>query len=225
MTGAKPAPGSCRYGSATPIEMESVMGLLSEIFGGGNQQTRGDQQPSEDRSTMQKAVLGALAYHTVKNQGGLSTIPDSGSGAGAQQNGAAPQADNNNQQPGFSGLLSGGLGGLAGLLTHASGGAAGPAISDGLQNLLNRFRQNGLGEKIESWISNSQNKSISSGEMEKGLGSDMVNWLTRETGMAKDELLAGLSKYLPEAVDKLTPNGKVPTAQEAQQHVNQQQMH
>ncbi|HEX5280289.1 MAG TPA: YidB family protein [Micropepsaceae bacterium] len=52
----------------------------------------------------------------------------------------------------------------------------------------------------------------------------MVNWLTKETGMSKDHLLTGLSKYLPEAIDKLT-GGKVPTTQEAQQHVNQQRMH
>ncbi len=122
-------------------------------------------------------------------------------------------------------MLSRGVGGLTGLLTQASGGAAGPAISDGLQNLLNRFRKNGLGDKIDSWISSSPNKSISPGELEQGLGADMVNWLTRETGMSKDQLLAGLSKYLPEAADKLTSKGKVPTAQEAQQHVNQQQTH
>lgn len=195
------------------------MALLHEIFGGGK------QQPSEDKSTMQKAVLGALAYHTVKNQGGLDNLSDSGAGAAPQQNAAAPQVDESAQQSGFSGWLSSELGGLTGLLTQASGGAAGPAISDGLQNLLNRFRQSGLSEKIESWISSSPNKTISPGEMEQGLGSDMVNWLTRETGMAKNELLAGLSKYLPEAVDKLTPNGKVPSAQEAQQHVNQQQTH
>jgi len=195
------------------------MALLQEIFGGGN------QQQGEDRSTMQKAVLGALAFNTVKNQGGLDNISGSDAGTAAQQNAAAPQVDSSAQQSGFSGWLSHELGGLTGLLSLASGGAAGPAISDGLQNLLNRFRQNGLGEKIESWISNSSNKSVSPGEMEQGLGSDMVSWLTRETGMAKSELLAGLSKYLPEAVDKLTPNGKVPTAQEAQQHVNQQQMH
>lgn len=170
---------------------------------------------------MQKAVLGALAYHTVKNQGGLDNV----SGAALQQNAAAPQADDTAQQSGFSRWPSSELGGLTGLLTRASGGAAGPAISDGLQNRLNRFRQNGLGEKIDSWISGSPNKSISPGEMEQGLGSDMVNWLTRETGMAKNELLAGLSKYLPEAVDTLTHNGKVPNAQEAQQHVNQQQTH
>jgi uncharacterized protein YidB (DUF937 family) len=195
------------------------MALLHEIFGGGN------QQPSEDPSTMQKAVLGALAYHTVKDQGGLDNISGSDAGAAAQQNAAAPQVDSSTQQSGFFGWVSSEIGGLTGLLSRASGGAAGPAISDGLQNLLNRFRQNGLSEKIESWISSSPNKSISPGEMEQGLGSDMVNWLTRETGMAKNELLAGLSKYLPEAVDKLTPNGKVPSAQEAQQHVNQQQTH
>jgi len=90
---------------------------------------------------------------------------------------------------------------------------------------LDRFRQNGLGEKVGSWISKNPNKPISPCEMAQGLGSDMVSWLMNETGMPKDQLLSGLSRYLPEAVDKLTPKGKVPTPQEAQQHVNQQQTH
>ncbi len=193
------------------------MALLGDLFGGGNQ-----QQQSGSKQPMQLAVLGALAYHTLKNSGGLSSLSGRTT---PQQNGIAPQADSNGMISGLSGMLSGGLGGLTGLLSQASGGAAGPAISDGVQHLLDRFRQNGMGEKIESWISNNPNKPISPAEVEQGMGSDMVNWLMQETGMGKSELLSGLAKYLPEAVDKLTPNGKVPTPQEAQQHVNQQQAH
>ncbi len=54
------------------------MALLGEIFGGGNQETGEGQKP------MQLAVLGALAYHTVKNKGGLGSILGSGDGAAAQ---------------------------------------------------------------------------------------------------------------------------------------------
>ena len=72
----------------------------------------------------------------------------------------------------------------------------------------------GLGDKVESWISTNPNKPVSPGEIEQGMGSDMVNWLTKETGLAKDQLLSGLAKYLPEAVDKYTPDGRVPAATE-----------
>lgn len=196
------------------------MALLGQLFGGENQQSTGGGLP------MQMAVLGALAYRTIKNRGSLSDVLGSGGGATPQQNPATPQAGSGGGlSSGLSGMLSGGLGGLTGMLSQVSGGNAGSAVSDGLQHLMDRFRQNGLGEKIESWVSTSPNKPISPGEMEQGLGSDMVNWLTKETGMPKDQLLGGLAKYLPEAVDKLTPHGKVPTPQEAQQHVNQQQMH
>jgi uncharacterized protein YidB (DUF937 family) len=197
------------------------MALLGQLFGTSG----GNQQSGSGGSLMRMAVIGALAYHMIKNRGGLSNLFGFG-GSTSPQSTTGAQADTSAETPpASSGIQSAGLGGLTGLLSQVSDGNAGGAISGGVQHLLDSFRQNGMGEKIESWISNSQNKSISPGEMEQGLGSDMVNWLTNETGMAKDELLAGLSRFLPEAVDKLTPKGKVPTAEEAQQHVSQQQMH
>jgi uncharacterized protein YidB (DUF937 family) len=47
------------------------------------------------------------------------------------------------------------------------------------------------------------------------LGRDKIAWLIRETGLAREELLAGLSRELPQVVDKLTPEGRLPTEQEA----------
>lgn len=196
------------------------MALLGQLFG-----TSGRNQQSGGGSLMRMAVLGALAYHTIKSRGGLSNLFGFGGNTSPQSTTGAQADTSAETQPASSEVQSAGLGGLTGLLSQASGGDAGGAISGGVQHLLDNFRQNGLGEKVESWVSNGQNKSISPGEMEQGLGPEMVNWLTKETGMAKDELLAGLSRFLPEAVDKLTPKGSVPTPQEAQQHVNQQQMH
>ena len=197
------------------------MALLQELFGGGNQQTGSGGMP------MQMAVLGALAYRTIKGQGSLADMLGFGGGTPqTAQPGTGVQSDSGGGVfPGFSGMLSGGLGGLTGMLSQVSGGNAATTVSDGVQHLLDRFRQNGLGEKVDSWISKNPNKAISPCEMAQGLGSDMVSWLMNETGMPKDQLLSGLSRYLPEAVDKLTPKGKVPTPQEAQQHVNQQQTH
>jgi uncharacterized protein YidB (DUF937 family) len=59
------------------------------------------------------------------------------------------------------------------------------------------------------------NKSISPADMEQALGDERVQWLMKQTGMSKDELMTGLSAKLPEVVDKLTPDGRLPTEAEA----------
>ena len=85
----------------------------------------------------------------------------------------------------------------------------------GLQDLLNQFRQNGHGDKAESWVSGDANKPVAPHELEQALGEDRIQWLMHQTGLPRDQLLAGLSQELPQVVDKLTPNGRVPTEQEA----------
>lgn len=52
-------------------------------------------------------------------------------------------------------------------------------------------------------------------ELERVLGEEKIAWLTQQTGLSREELLAGLSRELPHAVDKLTPDGRIPTEQEA----------
>jgi uncharacterized protein YidB (DUF937 family) len=101
------------------------------------------------------------------------------------------------------------LGGLLG------GGAAGSILSGGLGDLLKQFQQNGHGDKAQSWIANGPNKQVSSSELEQALGPEKVSWLMRETGMSREDLLSGLSRELPGVVDKLTPDGRLPTDQEA----------
>jgi uncharacterized protein YidB (DUF937 family) len=109
-------------------------------------------------------------------------------------------------------VLPGGLGGgLGGMLGGVLGGGA---LSGGLQDLLRQFQQNGHGDKADSWVSTGANKPIAPGELEQALGNERIDWLTRETGMSREQLLSGLSSALPQAVDKLTPNGRVPTDQE-----------
>ena len=106
-----------------------------------------------------------------------------------------------------------GSGGLGGLL---SGGMAGGALRSGLNDLLNRFRQNGHGDTAQSWISTGANQPIAPNELEQALGPERVQWLLQQTGMSKEELMAGLSAKLPEVVDKLTPDGQVPTPAQAE---------
>ncbi|MFL5238172.1 MAG: YidB family protein, partial [Rhizomicrobium sp.] len=103
------------------------------------------------------------------------------------------------------------LGGLGGLLGGVLGGGA---LSGGLQDLLDRLRQNGHGDKADSWVSTGANRPVAPHELEQALGQDRIDWLTRETGMSREQLLSGLSTALPQTVDKLTPDGRVPSGPE-----------
>jgi uncharacterized protein YidB (DUF937 family) len=101
------------------------------------------------------------------------------------------------------------LGGLLG------GHNAGSVLSGGLADLLKRFQSGGQSEKASSWVASGPNKPLSPAELEQALGPERIAWLTQETGMAREELLAGLSRELPAVVDKLTPEGRIPTQEEA----------
>ena len=109
---------------------------------------------------------------------------------------------------GLGDLLKGGLGGLI------AGGAAGSVISGGLGDLLKQFQQQGQGDTANSWVGKGENKSIAPGDLGKALGIDQINALTSQTGLSRDDLLQGLSQYLPDVVDQLTPDGRLPTEQE-----------
>jgi uncharacterized protein YidB (DUF937 family) len=96
----------------------------------------------------------------------------------------------------------------------ASGAIGAGTLGKGLQDLLGRFREAGQGEKAQSWVSRGPNQTIAADELEDALGEERVQWLMEQTGLPKDQLLAGLSSHLPDAVDKLTPDGRLPTEEE-----------
>jgi uncharacterized protein YidB (DUF937 family) len=80
----------------------------------------------------------------------------------------------------------------------------------GLGGLIEKFRQGGLEDLIKSWIGTGPNKQIAPNQLQHALGPDTVAQLEQETGMPRDDLLSQLSHLLPDVIDKLTPNGKLP---------------
>lgn len=80
----------------------------------------------------------------------------------------------------------------------------------GLETLLAKMKDLGLGDKADSWVGKGPNKSITPKQTEKVLGKDKVKQLAAETGMPENQVLAGLSKVLPGVVNQLTPDGSVP---------------
>ena len=152
-------------------------------------------------SPITMAILGLLAYKALKSFTGQP-----GTAAPAPAGQAPTQSADTGG--GLGGLLKGSLGGLLG------GGAAGGALSGGLNDLLKQLQQAGQGDVTKSWVGTGPNKSISSDDLGKALGSDQLKTLMSHSGLSRDDLLAGLSQYLPQAVDHLTPGGRMPTDQE-----------
>jgi uncharacterized protein YidB (DUF937 family) len=184
------------------------MGLI-DVLNGMQNGPRGQRDTSSGgggMSPITMAILGLLAYKAVKGftGGQPSTAPANTrvpSGGTAINAGA--------QGGGLGDLLKSGLGGL--LAT----GAAGSIVSGGLGDLLKQFQQSGHGEAADSWVGTGPNREISPNDLAGALGADKINALAAQTGMSHDELLQGLSEYLPKVVDQLTPQGRLPTEQEA----------
>ena len=86
-----------------------------------------------------------------------------------------------------------------------------PGTEEGLGGLVEQFRKGGLEEVIKSWIGTGANKPVSPNQLHQALGPETVDGLSRETGLPREDLLSQLSRLLPEVIDKLSPNGKLPT--------------
>jgi len=97
--------------------------------------------------------------------------------------------------------------------TTPTGGTEGGLLG-GLGGLLQRFQQNGLGDVINSWVGSGQNQAITPNQLGSTLGSDIIKTLAAQSGLSEQELTSQLSKILPSVVDKLTPNGRLPTEAE-----------
>ena len=120
-------------------------------------------------------------------------------------------ANNPAGTPGNPGQPQGGLGGLGGLLGGLSGQNSGGLLSGGLGELVDSFRQNGQGDIAESWVGTGPNKEVAPHQLEQAIGPDVLATLTQQTGLSREEILARLAKDLPQAVDKYTPEGQLPT--------------
>lgn len=81
----------------------------------------------------------------------------------------------------------------------------------GLSGLVQRFHETGLGAVIESRIGHGPNKAITPEQLGRGLGGARLQRLSEATGLEVDALGRQLVGALPKLIDKLTPNGTVPT--------------
>lgn len=199
------------------------MGLMDILTGmqDGRRGGAGGSGGGGGMSPLTMALLGLLAYKAMKGFGG-SSAPSPGPGDGPPPSGGAAAGGFGLEDilKGGLGQGSGGLGGLGGLLAGlggaggSGGGGLGGVLSGGLGDLLEQFQNAGRGDAAKSWVGTGQNQPISSDDLAQVLAPDQVDFLTQQTGMPRGDLLAGLSEQLPGLVDRLTPDGRLPTADE-----------
>ena len=82
----------------------------------------------------------------------------------------------------------------------------------GVQGVVNEFEKNGLGATVRSWVGTGPNQPISAEEVHKALGPDLLQQLSEKSGLSVQDLTQKLAHVLPQAVDKLTPDGAIPKA-------------
>lgn len=97
--------------------------------------------------------------------------------------------------------------------------SAAPAGDDGgllggLGGLLGKLQQGGLADAANSWVGTGQNQPVQPGQLGQALGQSTISDLAKQAGISEQDLLNGLSQVLPGLIDKLTPNGRVPTHSE-----------
>jgi uncharacterized protein YidB (DUF937 family) len=141
------------------------------------------------------ALLGMLALAGYQNRDKLSELLKGATSSGTPSGTA------------HASPLGGLLGNIGGML---GGGGAGGFLNGGLGELLERFKQNGHGDAAHSWINAGPNKEVSPPELMKAIGPDVLAALEKQTGLSQEELLTRLSRELPSAVDKYTPDGRIP---------------
>jgi uncharacterized protein YidB (DUF937 family) len=177
------------------------MGLL-DVLNGMQNGPRGQPQPSTPGSGgMSKTTMALLAFLAYKAYKGLNQPQPAQAGVPSPNPGREPQ------EPG----------GLAGVLRTIFGGGSvpGPVLSRGVGNTVQDIERSGHGEIARSWVARGQNRPIAPEKLEAALGEEGIRDLMQQTGMERDELLATLSEHLPRVIDHLTPEGRLPTEQEA----------
>lgn len=147
------------------------------------------------------ALLGLLALAGYQNRDKIAEML-----GGTGQAAPAPTASG-----ATTGGPGGGIGGLlGGLLGDRRSEAPGGFLNAGLGEMLQRFQQAGHGAAAQSWVAQGPNQELPPQHLEQAIGPDVLATLTQRTGLSREELLSRLSRELPQAIDRYTPDGRMP---------------
>jgi uncharacterized protein YidB (DUF937 family) len=213
------------------------MGLL-DVLSGMAHGPRGTPEPTAPGSGMSKTTMALLALLAYKAYRNLSSPP-----AQTQAQAPAPspsryprddrderdarrddrddrdsRRDDRDDRYGsdnrYAPQRGGGLGDMLRDIL-GRGSVPGPVLKRGVDNTVRDLENSGHGEIARSWVGRGENRPITSRQLEAALGEHGIRDLMEQTGMERDELLETLSQHLPRVIDHLTPEGRLPTNEEA----------
>jgi uncharacterized protein YidB (DUF937 family) len=81
----------------------------------------------------------------------------------------------------------------------------------GIEGILGRFQQAGYGQQAQSWIGTGSNLPIDASVLEQIFGQDRMGQVAQQLGMSHDAASGGLAQVLPQVIDRMTPQGQVPS--------------
>lgn len=154
------------------------------------------------------ALLALLAVAGYQNRDKISDMLRKAGGSGDQP---ATGLDGKNSQS-ISNVLSE----IGSFFTGSSGGSA---LSGGLGGLIDQFRGQGQAEAADSWVSTGANKPVAGQDLAATLGEDTLAELTAKTGLSRETLLERLARVIPDAVNGMTPDGRLPSAEDAKGYI------
>ncbi|WP_291299159.1 YidB family protein [Elioraea sp.] len=102
---------------------------------------------------------------------------------------------------------------IAALLTPQQGQAAQAFGSGGLADLVQQFRGAGMGQQVDSWVGTGPNQALEPKALEAVFGGEKLGAMASEAAMPKSDLMSGLAAMLPDVINGLTPQGRVPDQQ------------
>lgn len=82
--------------------------------------------------------------------------------------------------------------------------------SGGLSELVQSFKDKGLGDIVSSWVGTGENKPVNADQINTALGSETIQNLAEKAGVSSTEVSSMLAQHLPGLIDKLTPDGVIP---------------
>ena len=85
------------------------------------------------------------------------------------------------------------------------------SILGGLTDLIGKLSAGGVSPQVNSWVGHGPNEPVQPGQLGSALGQNVLAELSQRTGMSQQELLNQLSTVLPQIINHMTPNGRMPT--------------
>ncbi|MFG2880003.1 YidB family protein [Streptomyces sp. NPDC048337] len=123
----------------------------------------------------------------------------------------------------LGGLLGGGSGGQGGgnilgsllgaLMGGGAGGGGAQAAGNGnpLGGLLDMLNKSGLAGPAQSWVGTGENQQVSGAQIQEALPADTLQKVAQDAGVSPQQAADQIAQTLPQVVDKLTPNGQMPS--------------